>query len=262
MNENYSKVQESVRHFYAELARSGTSCCSMSEAQQAAAIACCDGKNMLYPEELLRALPDEVATFSLGCGDPISLADMQSGEVVLDLGSGGGLDCFLAARKVGKDGRVIGVDMTPEMLTRAQEGAARLGLSNVEFLQGVLEDLPIEDSSIDVVISNCVINLSPDKARGFREIWRVLKPGGRLAIADIVINGALPEELRNDMHAWESCIGGALEVSEYVMRLVEAGFTEITIQPHGGAVQLFEHQLPRGKLFSASIYAIKPEQNA
>ncbi len=179
----------------------------------------------------MTGLPKDVTNFSLGCGNPISVAAMQPGETVLDLGSGGGLDCFLSAKQVGESGRVIGVDMTPEMLERARLSASRMGVKNVEFREGFLESLPVEDNSVDVVISNCVINLSPDKPKVFREIFRVLKPGGRVAVSDTVTNGPLPESMKKDMEAWGACVAGALDVSDYATGLVEAGFSEVKVQP-------------------------------
>ncbi|MCX6035612.1 MAG: arsenite methyltransferase, partial [Chloroflexi bacterium] len=219
---------------------------------------CCDSKNALYPVELLTNLPEDVANFSLGCGDPITVAALQPGETVLDLGSGGGLDCFLAAKKIGENGHVIGVDMTPEMLERARNAATRLGVRNVELREGYLEKLPVEDASVEAVISNCVINLSPDKPQVFREVFRTLKPGGRLAVSDIVTDGPLPEELQKDMEAWGACVAGALDVSEYITSLTDAGFTDVKVQPKGDASELIEAAGLKGKIFSATITARKP----
>jgi SAM-dependent methyltransferase len=253
MTQNPDPIRESVREHYAAQAR--------------AAQPCCGGSNLLYPDQLLTELPTDVASFSLGCGDPITMAALQPGETVLDLGSGGGLDCFLAAKQVSESGHVIGVDMTPEMLARARLAASRLGIRNVEFRQGYLESLPVEDDSVDVVISNCVINLSPDKPQVFREVFRVLrspdpasgKPGGRVAVSDIVTNGPLPEALQKDMEAWGACVAGALDVSEYTTGLSEAGFTEVKVQPKGDASDLIEAAGLKGKIFSATITARKPE---
>jgi arsenite methyltransferase len=236
-------IRESVREYYAAQARSGTSCCGPS--------------NTLYPVELIGDVPGEVANFSLGCGDPITAAALQSGETVLDLGSGGGLDCFLSAKQVGETGHVIGVDMTPEMLERARASAVRMGIQNVEFREGYLESLPVEDNSVDVVISNCVINLSPDKPQVFREIFRALKPGGRLAVSDTVTNGPLPEELKKDMQAWGACVAGALDVSEYVTDLIEAGFSDVTVKPKDGSGNELKN-MPVERVFSAIVTATKP----
>jgi SAM-dependent methyltransferase len=243
MDQAPTPIHESVRQHYAAQARSSQSCCGSEKA--------------LYPEELIGALPADITGFSLGCGNPITIAGLLPGETVLDLGSGGGLDCFLAARQVGNAGRVIGVDMTPEMLSRARASAVRLGYENVEFRQGYLESLPVEAGSVDVVISNCVINLSPDKPQVFREIFRVLKPGGRVSVSDTVTDGPLPEAVRQDMDAWGGCVAGALEVSEYTRSLVAAGFSEVSVQSkdEGGREACCP---PEGRVFSATITARKP----
>jgi arsenite methyltransferase len=184
---------------------------------------------MLYPQEILEGIPADIADFSAGSGDPISLAKIQPGETVLDLGSGGGLDCFVAARQVGEGGWVIGVDMTPEMLTRARKKAAQLELKNVEFHEGYLENLPVADNSIDVIISNCVINLSPDKPQVFKEMFRVLKPGGRIAVSDPVSNRPLLTVQNSTSADWCGCTSGALPKQEYVHGLENAGFVDIQI---------------------------------
>ncbi|MCX7855460.1 MAG: arsenite methyltransferase [Anaerolineae bacterium] len=250
-------VRENVRRYYAERARTSTSCCGpvAPSCCGPAAVPCC-GPEALYPADLLAGLPEEVL-FSLGCGNPLVGADIRPGETVLDLGSGGGLDCFLAAQRVGPTGRVIGVDMTPEMVERASTVARQLGLSNMEFRLGYLEDLPVEDGSVDVVISNCVINLSPDKPRVFREMFRVLKPGGRISVADTVSKGPLPQALREDPGAWSACVGGALEVGEYVRGLEEAGFTGVEVRGTNGLPLPLDY-FPDGVVFSALITARKP----
>jgi arsenite methyltransferase len=227
-------IHDVVREHYAERARKSDSCCGSDSAS-----ACCDSKNVIYPDELLTAVPEDIANFSLGCGDPITLAELQPGQTVLDLGSGGGLDCFLAAKKVGETGFVIGVDMTPEMLARARSSAKRMGVENVEFRQGFLESLPVEDNSIDVVISNCVINLSPDKVKVFSEVFRVLrspdpalgKPGGKLAVSDIVTDGPLPEAIKQSLSMWAGCVAGAVDAKEYIAMMEATGFTNISITP-------------------------------
>jgi SAM-dependent methyltransferase len=238
-------IHDSVRKHYAAQARTGASCCGPS--------------NTLYPLELISDVPGDVADFSLGCGNPITAAVLQPGETVLDLGSGGGLDCFLSAKQVGENGHVIGVDMTPEMLERARLNAPRMEVRNVEFREGYLENLPVENDIVDVVISNCVINLSPDKPRVFREIFRVLRPGSRLAVSDTVTNGPLPESLKKDMQAWGACVAGALDVREYVTGLVEAGFSEVTVQPKDGSGNELEG-MPVSQVFSALVTATKPVQ--
>jgi arsenite methyltransferase len=240
-------IHDSVRDYYASQARCGPSCCGN------------DQVNQLYPVDLISEMPDDVAGFSLGCGNPITAAAMRPGETVLDLGSGGGLDCFLSAKQVGEKGHVIGVDMTPEMLQRARANATRLGVRNVEFREGYLESLPVEDDSVDVVISNCVINLSPDKPRVFREIYRTLKPGGRLAVSDTVTNGPLPDSLKKDMKAWGECVAGALDMSEYTSGLVEAGFSEVAVKPKDASGNELE-SLPVSAVFSAIVTATKPVQ--
>jgi arsenite methyltransferase len=253
MTQNSTPIHESVSEHYAAQARSGNSCCGDTSS-------CCDSKNALYPVELLTSMPEDITSFSLGCGDPITVATLQPGETVLDLGSGGGLDCFLAARQVGESGHVIGVDMTKEMLEKARSNQARMNVRNVEFREGYLEKLPVENSSVDVVISNCVINLSPDKPQVFREVFRVLKPGGRVSFSDIVTDGSLPEELQKNMEAWGACVAGALDLSEYTTGLTDTGFTDVKVQPKGDASELFEAAGLKGKIFSATITARKPMQ--
>jgi len=219
-------IHDVVREHYAERARQSDSCCGPDSTS-----ACCDSKNVIYPDELLAAVPDDIANFSLGCGDPITLAELQPGQTALDLGSGGGLDCFLAAKKVGVSGYVIGVDMTPEMLEKARANAKRMGVTNVDFRQGFLEDLPVEDNSIDVTISNCVINLSPDKAKVFNEVFRVLKPGGKLAVSDIVTDGQLPKAIKQSLSMWAGCVAGAVDAKDYIAMMENSGFTDISITP-------------------------------
>ena len=238
-------IRVEVQKFYANRAQNSESCCG--DASQ----------NLLYESELLTELPDDVAGFSLGCGDPITLAELQPDEVVLDLGSGGGLDCFLAARQVGEDGYVIGLDMTPEMLERATGAAQRMGFENVEFRQGFLEEMPVEPDTVDVIVSNCVINLSPDKPKVFAEMFRTLKPGGRVSVSDIVTRGELPEEVRNDMLAWGACIAGALDMDEYIMGLEQVGFEDVKVVAKTGDGELLAG-IPENALFSASITARKP----
>ena len=223
MTKTADEIHESVREHYAAQAGTG-SCCGPN--------VCCEPtSNKLYPEELLTELPEDISSFTLGCGDPITLAGLKLGETVLDLGSGGGLDCFLAAKKVGASGHVIGVDMTPEMIEQARTSAKRLKLNNVEFRQGLLEELPMESNTVDVAISNCVINLTPDKTKVFKEVFRVLKPGAKLSVSDIVTDGPLPETIKKSLSAWAGCIAGALEIKEYQAAMATAGFTDISITP-------------------------------
>ena len=223
---NETPIHNIVKEHYAERARNADPCCSPDSSS-----ACCNSENVLYPEELLTTMPEDVANFSLGCGDPITLAALQPGQTVLDLGSGGGLDCFLAAKKVGESGFVIGVDMTPEMLEKARTSAKHMGITNVDFRKGFLEDLPVDDNSVDVTISNCVINLSPDKEKVFNEIFRVLKPGGKLAVSDIVTDGPLPEAIKESLSLWAGCVAGAVDAKDYIAMMKNAGFTDISISP-------------------------------
>ena len=246
MKKTNAQVHLDVQKFYAERARNSDSCCGGSPPQQGE-----------YPLVQIEDLPQDVANFSLGCGDPISFSNLQLGEVVLDVGSGGGLDCFLAAKQVGTDGHVIGIDMTSAMLEKSKEAAARIGIRNVEFREGYLEDLPVEDHSIDVVISNCVINLSPDKQQVFNEMYRILKPGGRVAVSDIVSQGELPEPIINDPIAWSACAAGAIPIIEFTHGLQAAGFTKVSVKAIDEAKDLLE-EFPADVLFSALISASKP----
>ncbi|MEM3726426.1 MAG: arsenite methyltransferase [Candidatus Bathyarchaeia archaeon] len=220
------KVRKIVRKGYARIAKEQKNCCSTNTE-------CCktcadfDTAKGIILEEVLKSIPE--GTTSLGCGSPIASASLKEGETVLDLGSGFGFDCFLAAKKVGDAGKVIGVDMTPEMVYRARENAIKSGYKNVEFRLGEIENLPVADSSVDVVISNCVINLSPNKKRVFEEAFRVLKTGGRLVISDIVLLDELPQAIRNDENAYVSCVSGAIRKEEYVSLIEQAGFREIKV---------------------------------
>jgi len=223
MTQSPTPIHETVREHYAERIKSSASCCGPSD--------CCDTSNRLYPVELLTSLPSDVSSTSYGCGDPITLASLEPGQTVLDLGSGAGLDCLLAAQKVGPEGRVIGVDMTPEMIERAQKNAQRVNATNVEFRQGYLEDLPVDSNSVNVIISNCVINLSPDKGKVFNEAFRVLAPGGKLAVSDIVTDGELPEPVKQSLSAWAGCVAGTVEAKDYIAMMEAVGFTNISIKP-------------------------------
>jgi SAM-dependent methyltransferase len=218
-----------------------------------------------YNADEIAALPEGV-DLGLGCGNPQAIASLQPGETVLDLGSGAGFDCFLAARSVGESGRVIGVDMTPEMLTKARANAARAGVAQVEFRLGEIEALPVEANSVDVIISNCVINLSPDKARVFREAFRVLKPGGRLAIADIVRTAELPAELAADLAAHCGCVAGAASIEELETMLRDAGFEEIRVRPKDLSREFIRSWIPGRNaadyVVSSTIEAVKPSGGA
>ena len=223
MTQSPTPIHETVREHYAERIKNSASCCGPDN--------CCDTSSTLYPVDLLTTVPTDVASTSYGCGDPITLASLKPGQTVLDLGSGAGLDCLLAAQKVGPEGRVIGVDMTPEMIERAQANAKRVNATNVEFRQGYLEELPVDSNTVDVIISNCVINLSPDKEKVFTEAFRVLAPGGKLAVSDIVTDGELPEMIRKSLSAWAGCVAGAVEAKEYIAMMEAVGFTDISIKP-------------------------------
>ena len=218
-----NSIHETVREHYAERIKSNASCCGHDS--------CCSTDRNLYPADLLAILPEGESTVSYGCGDPITLAGLQPGQTVLDLGSGAGLDCFFAAKKVGETGKVIGVDMTPEMIDRARSSAKRLNLTNVDFRQGYLEELPADSNSVDVIISNCVINLSPDKSKVFNEAFRVLNAGGKLAVSDIVTDGPLPASIKKSLSAWAGCVAGAVEAEEYIGMMKSVGFTDISVIP-------------------------------
>lgn len=234
VQENYAALAASPASCHCTPSPESASCCSTAPEGN---IPCCcaPGENEVnfaagYSPNELTGAPAEAAEFSLGCGNPFAFASLKPGEVVLDIGSGGGLDAFLAAQKVGSAGRVIGVDMTPAMLERARATAARNGLTNVEFRQGEAEALPVADQSVDVILSNCVINLTEDKGQVFREAFRVLKPGGRLEVSDVVASGPLPFELQIDSAGWAGCITGALPEKEYIDLMAQVGFTDIIVR--------------------------------
>ena len=223
------KIKKVVRDGYAKIAKQGSSCC-------APLTSCCGStdlargisKSIGYTEEELKAVP-EGANLGLGCGNPVALASLREGEVVLDLGSGAGFDSFLAADRVGETGKVIGVDMTPEMLEKARENVSKGNYRNIEFRLGEIEHLPVADNSVDVVISNCVINLAPDKSRVFTEAFRVLKPGGRLMISDIVLLKELPDFIKKSIEAYIGCLSGAIMRDKYIGTIRAAGFQEVSI---------------------------------
>jgi len=226
-------LKATVRERYAKAARevaegATTSCCSST---------CCGGSagdpitSDLYPDTETATLPEKAVLASLGCGNPTALAELSPGEVVLDLGSGGGIDVLLSARRVGPSGKAYGLDMTDDMLALARENQRAAGLENVEFLKGEIEAIPLPASTVDVIISNCVINLSADKGQALREAFRVLKPGGRFAVSDVVVRGEVPAEVRRSMELWVGCIAGALSEADYTRLLEEAGFEEVGIEP-------------------------------
>src|SRR5256884_8367269 len=251
-------VREQVRRRYGATARGETSsrgdgCCSSTNA------------DILGYSAEESAIAPEGANLGLGCGNPLAIASLRADQVVLDLGSGAGFDCFLAARAVGSFGKVIGVDMTHEMLSKARENAQKNGIKNVEFRLGEIEALPVADNSVDVIISNCVINLSPEKQRVFNEAFRVLRPGGRLAIADMVATATLPDEIKADWTAYTGCMAGASQISELEQMLREAGFEKIKIAPKDESRSFIREWLPGKRiedyLISATIEAVKPTEH-
>ena len=229
------EIRKIVRERYGARARQElASCC----APQAGEASCCGPSataekttyaERLYSKEELEDLPESVSDVALGCGNPVALAELKPGEVVVDLGSGGGIDCFLAAARVGPQGKVIGIDMTPEMVWLARENAGKIGASNVEFRLGEMEHMPLENGSADVIISNCVINLCPDKDAVFKEAWRVLKPGGRLCVSDIILKGELPSEIKESLDQWAGCIAGAIQLEDYLGKIRAAGFAHVKV---------------------------------
>ena len=259
--ESPENVRETVRAHYAEVARTdgacgcGPGCCGPTE----------DASLKLgYSADELASVPSG-ADMGLGCGTPLAFAALREGETVLDLGSGGGLDCFLAAKQVGAAGRIIGVDMTPEMLAKARGAAERLSAENVEFRLGEIERLPVPDRSVDVIVSNCVINLSPDKLAVFREAFRVLRPGGRLAISDIVASAALPDEIRSDPRALAGCMAGAPAIDELRAMLSAAGFEDVRIELRPESRTFIRDWLPGSGaeeyIASAAVKALRPTGN-
>lgn len=246
------EIKEFIKDRYSKIAKkeNSCSCCSGADSinEQAQAVG--------YSTEELKSVPEE-AVFGLGCGNPTALAEIQKGDTVLDLGSGGGIDVFLAANKVGDEGKVIGVDMTPEMIETAVKNAQKGGYTNVEFKLGEIENLPIEESAIDVIISNCVINLTPDKNNAYQEVYRVLKPGGRILVSDLVTEGLIPEEIRRSFQAWSECIGGAMEKQDYLSTIKNAGFKEVEIiEQHFFSEPNMDERII-GKITSIQLKAVK-----
>jgi len=266
-------VKETVREKYGAAALrvtpGGSSCCGAAPSS----LGCVDPITAnLYDSGQTGQIPEEAVLASLGCGNPTALAKLNPGDTVLDLGSGGGIDVLLSARRVGPTGKAYGLDMTDEMLALARENQRKAGVTNVEFLKGEIENIPLPNNSVDVIISNCVINLSADKDRVLREALRVLKPGGRFAVSDVVVRGVVPAEVRRSMELWVGCIAGALEENEYVRKLTEAGFESIDIEPtrvysiedarqflagEGLDVEAIAPQI-EGRFMSAFIRAAKP----
>lgn len=273
------EIRDFVRARYGDLAKASRSgCCDPGPSESS----CCGPEtsgakadvNRHYETADVHHLPLEVTGLSLGCGDPVTLAGLEAGQRVLDLGSGGGIDCFLAGERVGPEGFVIGVDMTPEMVERAGKNKEKVGADNVDFRLGEIEHLPVPDGEVDVVISNCVINLSPDKPGVFREAFRVLKPGGLLAVTDMVTAGPLPDEIKRDLSAWAGCVAGAWELENYVAAIEAAGFTEVEVRADYMPADMIRDaadQIERGDwvaevsddelrrtIFSAEVRARKP----
>ncbi len=264
-------VRQQVRSDYARVAQASdagdccgetSGCCGVSEDVQINSLI---SSRLGYSQEDLDAIP-EGADMGLGCGNPRAIAALRAGEVVIDLGSGGGFDCFLASPEVGERGRVIGVDMTPDMLSKARRNAVTGNFTNVEFRLGEIEHLPVADSTADVIISNCVINLSPDKAQVFREAYRVLKPGGRLAISDVVATAELPEEMKEDPHLHSACVAGASPIDEMEAMIVAAGFSDVRIAPKDESREFIRDWAPERQVedyvVSATIEAVKPYSQA
>ena len=272
-----TNVQEQVRAQVKEKYGSAARSVAESGSVQACCdpgLRCCDPiTTNLYNTEEAGIIPEKAIKASLGCGNPTALIDLRPGEIVLDLGSGGGIDVLLSAQRVGPTGKAYGLDMTDDMLALARENQRHAGVTNVEFLKGEIENIPLPDSSVDVIISNCVINLSADKGRVLREAFRVLKPGGRFAVSDVVVRGSVPEEVRKSMLLWVGCIAGALEENEYLEKLKGAGFKDATVEPTriynvedarqflteaGVDVDAITPQVNE-KFFSAFVRANKPE---
>jgi arsenite methyltransferase len=274
------ELKEIVKQKYGDAARRVISgeglpadCCSTTSCCSGSAAASCDPiTSSLYGENEADQIPEEALKASLGCGNPTALAKLHPGETVLDLGSGGGIDVLLSAQRVGPTGKAYGLDMTDDMLALARENQRKAGVENVEFLSGEIEHIPLPDNSVDVIISNCVINLSGDKDQVLREAFRVLKPGGRFAVSDVVLRGEVPEEIRRSVELWVGCVAGALEQHSYIAKLAKAGFDDIDIEP----TRIYEIEDARqfltgqgldvdviapvvaGKFMSAFIRAIKP----
>src|SRR2546426_386066 len=246
-------IKEVVKEKYGQAAlrvtNGGSSCCG---ATASSGLGCDPITSNLYDSSQAGEIPEEALLASLGCGNPTALAQLNSGEVVLDLGSGGGIDVLLSAKRVGPTGKAYGLDMTDEMLALANENKRKAGVENVEFLKGEIEHIPLPDKSVDVIISNCVINLSVDKRQVLREAFRVLRPGGRFTVSDVVVRGEVPAAVRSSMELWVGCVAGAVEEAEYQRLLAEAGFEEIGVEP----TRIYE--VAEGRIMGAFVRARKP----
>jgi arsenite methyltransferase len=268
-----NQIQDAVREKYGEIARSvgASGCCGPTQC------GCGDPiSSNLYSATETGDVPEEAVAVSLGCGNPTALIDLQAGQTVLDLGSGGGIDVLLSAKRVGPSGKVYGLDMTDDMLALARENQRKAGATNVEFLKGTIEAIPLPDASVDVIISNCVINLSVDKDAVFREAFRVLKPGGRFAVSDVVMRGEVPGEVQRSLELWVGCVAGALQDADYAARLEKSGFVDVAVEPwriyHIEDARTFLSEAGidvdhiasdvDGKIASAFIRARKPEAKA
>jgi arsenite methyltransferase len=244
-------IREIVREKYGlaalQVKDGRASCCG--SAPSASGLSCDPITSNLYADQETSAVPEAAVLASLGCGNPTALAKLKPGQVVLDLGSGGGIDVLLSARRVGPAGKAYGLDMTDEMLELARENQRKAGATNVEFLKGTIEEIPLPDDSVDVIISNCVINLAADKDRVLREAFRVLKPGGRLAVSDVVTKGEIPAPVKKSIELWIGCVAGALDEEEYASKLSAAGFTEISVEP----TRIYRVEEAREFLMSAGI---------
>ena len=248
------EIKEAVKKRYSQIAEEKDSCCSTCKSFGKSVVK--QAESIGYSKGELQSIPDEVI-MGLGCSNPTALIDLKEGEIVLDLGSGAGIDVFLAANKVGKNGHVIGVDMTKEMITKGEKIAREHDYKNVEFRLGEIENLPVEDNSIDVIISNCVINLSPDKLMTFREAYRVLKHGGRLMVSDLVTEGDLPNDIKKSFDAWSCCIAGALEKNNYIETIKKAGFEDVEIIKQNSYSEEGMDKRLVGKITSVQVCATK-----
>ncbi len=281
-NQTNEEIREAVRETYGKVARVGTieagvspatSCCDVSEGseEKGPAASCCGNEQEITPEQISAVLgysKEEIASvpeganLGLGCGNPVALASLKTGETVVDLGSGGGFDCFLAAKSVGNSGKVIGVDMTPDMVSKARKNADKVGATNVAFRLGEIEHLPVADNTADIIMSNCVINLSPEKQSVYQEAFRVLKPGGRLAISDIVATAELPEDVRKNLALVSACVGGAATIDDTIRTLKLTGFKDVQVTPKDESRELIQKWASGNNagdyVVSAYIEAVKP----